>query len=201
MPKVGQEPARRAALLRATINEIGLAGSLDVTVGQIAKRAGMSTALAHYYYASKDAIFLAAMRHILSEFARLVHDEMAGAQTPAEKLNAIIDASLGKEQFASEIVSAWLVFYVQAQRSPDAARLLKVYVRRLHSNLVHCLRGFVSREQAQEIAQGTAAMIDGIYIRHALQNTAPSRAEARHMVKEYLKMSLHQHGVTLSTRH
>ena len=45
MPKVGMEPIRKAALVKATIVEIGRAGSLDVTVSQIAKRAGMSSAL------------------------------------------------------------------------------------------------------------------------------------------------------------
>ena len=48
MPKIGMEPIRRAALVKATIAEIGRAGSLDVTVSQIAKRAGMSSALAHH---------------------------------------------------------------------------------------------------------------------------------------------------------
>ena len=38
MPKVGMEPIRRSALVQATIAEIGAAHSLDVTVGQIAKR-------------------------------------------------------------------------------------------------------------------------------------------------------------------
>ena len=114
LPKVGQEPVRRAALVSATIREIGQAGSLDVTVGQIAKRAGMSAALAHYYFDSKDAIFLAAMRHILKEFATLVRTRMVSAKTPADKLNAIVEASLGKEQFEDEVVAAWLVFYVQA---------------------------------------------------------------------------------------
>ena len=66
MPKVGMEPIRKAALVKATITEIGRAGSLDVTVSQIAKRAGMSSALAHHYFGSKEEIFLAAMRHILS---------------------------------------------------------------------------------------------------------------------------------------
>jgi len=92
MPKIGQEPVRRAALLSATISEIGLAGSLDVTVGQIAKRAGMSTALAHYYFSSKDAIFLAAMRQILGHLGLSVRGRLAAANTPPEKLNAIIDA-------------------------------------------------------------------------------------------------------------
>ena len=51
MPKLGMEPIRKAALVNATIVEVGRTGSLDVTVGQIAKRAGMSTALAHHYFA------------------------------------------------------------------------------------------------------------------------------------------------------
>ena len=46
MPKLGMEPIRKAALVKATIVEIGRTGSLDVTVSQIAKRAGMSSALA-----------------------------------------------------------------------------------------------------------------------------------------------------------
>jgi TetR/AcrR family transcriptional repressor of bet genes len=60
------EPIRREALVKATIAEIGAMGSLDVTVSKIAKRAGMSPALAHHYFGSKDRILLAAMQHILT---------------------------------------------------------------------------------------------------------------------------------------
>jgi len=35
MPKLGMEPIRRAALVKATIDVIGAQGSLDVTVSQI----------------------------------------------------------------------------------------------------------------------------------------------------------------------
>ena len=41
MPKIGAEAARRKAMVEAVIVEIGEAGSLDVTVSQIARRAGM----------------------------------------------------------------------------------------------------------------------------------------------------------------
>jgi TetR/AcrR family transcriptional repressor of bet genes len=58
----------RARLVQATIHEIGAAGSLDVTVGQIAKRAGVSPALAFHYFGGKDRLFLAAMRAILSVY-------------------------------------------------------------------------------------------------------------------------------------
>ena len=48
LPKSGMEALRRSALVEATIHEIGARGSLDVTVSQIARRAGMSSALAHH---------------------------------------------------------------------------------------------------------------------------------------------------------
>ena len=55
---------RRTQLIEATIHEIGATGTLSVTVGQIAKRAGVSPALAFHYFGDKDRLFLASMRHI-----------------------------------------------------------------------------------------------------------------------------------------
>ncbi len=190
MPKVGQKPIRRAALVSATIGEIGRTGSLDVTVGQIAKTAGMSTALAHSYFESKDALFLAAMRHILGEFGISVRRRLKKADTPEQRLAAIVDASFGQDQFQDHIVSAWLVFYVEAQRAPEAARLLRIYGARLHSNLVHELRQIVPLKSAANIARGTAAMIDGVYVRGAPKGGNPNYKETGHLVKEYLDVMI-----------
>ena len=110
----------------------------------------MSTALAHYYFESKNALFLAAMRHVLGEFGISVRRRLKKSVKPEERLAAIVDASFGRDQFAEHVVSAWLVFYVEAQRSPGAARLLRIYSRRLHSNLVHELRILVAREPAEQ---------------------------------------------------
>ena len=188
MPKVGQEPARRAALVNATIREIGRVGSLDVTVGQIARRAGMSPALAHYYFDTKDAIFLAAMRHILSEFGDSIRKALAVRENPRERVSAIVETSLGHEQFTAEVVAAWLVFYVQAQQSKAAARLLHIYASRLHSNLMHDLRKIVRLERADRIASGVGALIDGIYIRQALRGDAPEPADGVELVQEYIDL-------------
>ena len=99
MPKLGMEPIRKAALVKATIVEIGRAGSLDVTVSQIAKRAGMSSALAHHYFGSKEDIFLAAMRHILSLYGAEVRGALHFAHGPEERLRAILAASFSAANF------------------------------------------------------------------------------------------------------
>ena len=45
MPKLGAEPIRKAALINAAISTVGRAGSLDVTVAQIARAAGILAGL------------------------------------------------------------------------------------------------------------------------------------------------------------
>ncbi len=192
VPKLGMEPIRRAALVKATIAEIGQTGSLDVTVGQIARRAGMSTALAHHYFGGKDRIFLAAMRHILGEFGRSTRAAVGAETDPAARVRAIIRASFASENFDPSVIAAWLSFYVQAQHAPEARRLLRVYLRRLQSNLAHELAPLVGRRAAC-VAEGIGAMIDGVYIRQALR--APiDRDEAAALVLDYLDLALMRQG-------
>ena len=166
MPKLGMEPIRRAALVQATIAEIGAAGSLDVTVGQIAKRAGMSTALAHHYFGGKNQIFLAAMRQILRDFGVEVVAGLRAARTPRARAEALIAASFAPACFAPATVSAWMTLYAQATTHPQTHRLLNLYQRRLRSNLTHALRP-LSRDPRRD-AEMLGALIDGLYLRAGL---------------------------------
>ena len=164
MPKLGMEPIRKDALVKATITEIGRTGSLDVTVSQIAKRAGMSSALAHHYFGSKEDMFLAAMRHIMTIYGAEVRGALGVAQTPMARIDAIVVASFSAANFRREAVGAWLNFWVLAQTVPQAKRLVAVYQRRLKSNLLVGLRPLAGA-RAEAIAEGLGALIDGLYLR------------------------------------
>lgn len=194
MSKSGVPPLRRKALILATIAEIGEAGTLDVTVSRIARRAGVSSALAHHYFGSKDQIFLAAMRYVLESFRQAVSLRLKTAVSPQDRIIAIIDASFEPSQFEREIIAAWLAFYMRALQSQPTRRLLQVYARRLHSNLSFNLRQIFDGATAEKVAQGLASMIDGFYIRHALQDDVPDRQGSRDMVKDYLELWLERQG-------
>ena len=174
MPKVGMEPIRRSALVQATIAEIGAAHSLDVTVGQIAKRAGMSTALAHHYFGGKDQIFLAAMRHILSEYGAEVRARLAEARGPRDRAAAIVIASFDETCFAPATVNAWMTLYAASPTNAGTRRLLRLYQRRLRSNLTQALRPLSTNPEAD--AETMAALIDGLYLRAALSQSGTASA-------------------------
>lgn len=188
MPKLGVEPIRKAALINATIATVGSRGSLDVTVAQIARAAGMSTALAHHYFGSKERIFLAAMRHILTLYRDTTALALKGAQSPRTRLLAIVAASFEATNFKRETIAAWLNFYALALVDPEAARLLRVYHRRLRSNLMVALRPLIGAE-AEDRARTLGALIDGLYLRAALSDEADAGAAER-LILDYLEKVL-----------
>lgn len=189
MPKVGMEPIRRAALVKATIDEIGAHGSLDVTVAQIARRAGMSSALAHHYFGSKEEIFLAAMRHTLALYGAEVRGALSMADGPRARLQAVIRAGFGPSNFRPEVIAAWLNFWVLARTNPGAARLFRIYECRLRSNLMADLRPLVG-DRAPAAAERIAALIDGVYLRQGLRRGAPDRQQAIRLVLAALDLEL-----------
>lgn len=190
MPKIGMEHLRRRELIDAAIRTIGQRGSLDVTVAQIAHEAGVSPALAHHYFGGKDKLILATMRHLLRELGQDLNAAIGQAETPQARIAAIIAVNFSASQFTQETIAAWLTFYVHAQQSEDTRRLLRIYARRLHSNLVFALEQLTSREQAHRIAEGAGAMIDGLYIRHALGADAPDAGRATALVEDYIAVQL-----------
>ena len=189
MPKLGMEPIRRAALVKATIDEIGAVGNLDVTVSAIAKRAGMSSALAHHYFGGKEQIFLAAMHHTLALYAAEVRDALKGAKGHQARLEAIIRAGFTSSNFQPEVIAAWLNFYVLAQTSTPAHDLLRIYQRRLHSNLMHDLRPLLG-DRAGGAAVRIAGLIDGLYLRQGLSRAKTEDSDATAQALALLKIEL-----------
>ncbi|TPL82946.1 transcriptional regulator BetI [Mesorhizobium sp. B2-3-12] len=190
MPKVGMEPLRRKALIDATISAIGERGSLDVTMSEIAGRAGVSSALAHHYFGAKDELLFATMRHILAELTVDMRRALQSATSPRERVSAVVAVNFSDMQFQAETIAAWLAFYVEAQQSSSLRRLLRIYARRLHSNLMSGLIGILPRTEADRAAEATAAMIDGLYIRRALKDGVPDAETAIALVEDYLETKL-----------
>lgn len=181
---------RRAALIRAAIDEIHARGTLAVTMQGIAARAGVSGPLASHYFGTKDALITAALRDMLRRLHGDVVAALRAARTPRARLSALIAANFGPGQFRDETISAWLNFYVRAQADAQTRRLLRLYLRRLQSNLMHAARQLAPPDRAEALADTLAALIDGFYLRHALRERPPNAAHViariEHTIALYL---------------
>lgn len=190
MPKIGMEEERRRSLINATVDAIHESGYSEITMAQIAKRAGVSGGLVHHYFGSKDQLLAATMRHLLTELGREIQDGLSKVETPRERISAIIAGNFAVNQFQPAVIAAWLAFYVQSRTTTSNRRLLRIYAARLASNLTHSFKAFMPRDDARRLAEGTASMIDGVWIRQALNDAKTDRQAAIAMVEDYVETQI-----------
>ncbi len=190
MPRIGMETIRRRALIDATVETIHARGFSDATMAEIARRAGVSGGLAHHYFGSKAGLLNATMRALLSDLSRDLRKEMSGAETARERISATVAASFGPGQFQPALISAWLAFYLQARVEPETRRLLRIYHRRLVSNLAHDFAHLLPRDEARRAAEGTAAMIDGLWLQRIFADGPPQPRSAIKTVEDYVERQI-----------
>ncbi len=190
MPKIGMETERRRSLIEATVGAIHEKGYCDVTVAQIAKRAGVSSGLALHYFGSKDQLLAATMRHLLKDLGDGIRERLSQARDPRERISAIIEGNFAPGQFREAVIAAWLAFYVQSRTTRSNRRLLQIYSGRLASNLTFNLRHYMPHAEARRVAEGTASMIDGVWIRQALREEEANARNAIEMVETYVETQI-----------
>ena len=200
MPKLGMGPIRRRQLIDAAIASIHEYGLADTTVARIARKAGVSPGIVHHYFTGKDDLLFETMRQLLADLRADVVARYASARGPFERLNAVINACFGDVQFSPEVVAAWLGLYGTARQSERLQAILTIYHRRLRSNLVSDLRALVPPPEAARIAEGIAAMIDGLWVRYALMGGVDDPLIPRTLTRDYLTAALAQFDNKKKTR-
>jgi TetR/AcrR family transcriptional regulator, transcriptional repressor of bet genes len=190
MPKLGMAPIRRRQLVEAAIAVIHEHGFANATVARIARQAGISSGLVHHYFNDKDELLLATMRQLLSDLRNDAVLRLSAARTPRERVLAIIDSCFGEAQFDERVFSAWLALYGNARLAKPLQRILAIYHSRLRSGLVHDLKKLVGAAEADRLAEGIAAMIDGLWLRYALTGRPSDPDMPRDLTRDYLGAAL-----------
>lgn len=190
MPKLGLAPERKRAFVEAAIASIHKKGIVALTMADVAREAGVSTGLIHHYLGTKDQLLHATMRHLLHELQQILKTRLAKAKTPHKRLEAIIESNFTTEQMRPEVVSAWLAFYVQAQRSDSLSHLLHIYSRRLQSNLTAGFRAHMPLSRARLAAESTAALIDGFWLKAVLVEGVMNHKHAVKVLKRHVDQQI-----------
>jgi TetR/AcrR family transcriptional repressor of bet genes len=163
MGKRSIKAIRRDELMEAAIDVLGTEGLGGATIAVIASRAGMSTGLVNHYFESKEELLALAMRNLSNLFRRGILDLMPPDPTPQQRLKAIIDGSFLPQHFRGAKREAWMQFMLASQSEPQIKHLYHLTGARFVSNIKHAVRQLVSTEDVDDVTDGIAALIDGIF--------------------------------------
>ncbi|TIN68267.1 MAG: transcriptional regulator BetI, partial [Mesorhizobium sp.] len=153
---------------------------------KVAAQAGASKGIVLHYFRNKQELFEHAMREANAVLCQAVIARLRRARTPMERMDAVIEGNFEEHLFQPPLCHAWLSLCAEVPRDEKMARIQRVIHARMRSNLLSGLHGLASPADADDIALGVTALIDGLWLRLGLQPGSVSREQAVRQVKNYV---------------
>lgn len=178
-PATENNEARRIQMLRAAAELICERGFSDTRIADVAKRAGVSSALVIYYFGTRDRLLVDALRYSEESFYTAAQDMLAEVGSLRDRLSLLIRWTCVPEGDGDdEIPGAWGLWFdlwaqafrhdeVKAGRIEADARWRRMIVDALESAESAELKPTVD---AKMFALEFAALLDGLSIQVALED-------------------------------
>jgi betaine-aldehyde dehydrogenase len=145
-----------------------------------------------HYFTSKEALLEAAFRAVVRQLNQEATARLRLADGPRARIEALVDAHLGHNDFSEETARVWLSFWGQALHVPQLARVQRAHQQRMLSNLKFDLRQLVDARDVLPMAHNIAAMIDGVWLRAAMNGgVALQNGLARDLIFDFIARNLH----------
>lgn len=184
---------RRRLLIDATISAISEHGLPKLTLAKIADIAGLSAGSVNFHFASKEALLMDTLTELAREFEqRILHALQIAGNGPANKLLALMEASLDPEITEPRKTAVWFAFTSEARSRADYQRIcgaqdakISAITLKLCDEIIH-LGKKQGQMNARAMANAVQGLIDEIWEEILYAGDGYDRDDARHLYLSFL---------------
>ena len=170
---------RREAILEAALQVVAERGLAETRMSDISERASMSSGHVLYYFKTKEALLMEALRFVEDRFHETADAELAKLPPGPARLRGLLELDLpagrGDPRWA-----LWLEAWTLAAHDEEIAALILELETRWAGRLEQVVRDGVSAgvfvcEDEEAFSLGFSALFDGLAIRVVAATTAHSK--------------------------
>jgi AcrR family transcriptional regulator len=186
----------RERILAAAVDRIASDGIDEVRIARIAMDAGVSTALVHYHFATREALLAEALEYSFEHAGDLrIEGEIPQAESHAERLAQMVEQCLPSNESQERDWVLWVELWLRAVRHPE----LRPTAEQLYSRMrVWFAKEIAAGVEAGEfadcdveaVADRALALIDGFGVRALLGDSEVPLERARREIGSVLARDL-----------
>jgi TetR/AcrR family transcriptional repressor of bet genes len=192
MARDALKEARRIQLMEATIDCIAARGFADLTLADVAKAAGLSVGIVNFYFKSKDVLLIETLRHLVADYIQQTNENIrtAGASAAAQ-IEAMIDSDFHRTIANRKRVTVWYAFWGETRWRPEFLKICQQLSDSFHDETRATFARLIAEGgydniDADLVARGFDAMIDGLWLDMLINPKAVERDAAKLVVRTYL---------------
>ena len=169
---------RRAELSKAAFEAVIKYGLRGTTLDKVGDIAGVSKGVVLHHFKDKSSLLEAVFRRSNTLLSESVIELYRFAETPYERLWAIIEANFFDTIFNRRLCQAWVSLISEVPHSSQCQRVQIACNGRNFSNLKHEVKHFLPEDEAAKAAKHFGILIDGLWVRAGLLASQINRNSA-----------------------
>lgn len=191
----GGRPGGRERILVAAAGRIAREGIDGVRIARIAMDAGVSSALVHYHFETREALLAEALDYSYAQAGDARLESGLPHASHAERLQAMIDQCLPTTPELEQDWVLWVELWLRAIRHPELRPVAEELYARLRAWFAdEITAGIADAEFArcdpEEVADRTLALLDGFGVRTLIGDSTIPLQRARQAVSGALARDL-----------
>jgi AcrR family transcriptional regulator len=191
------ERGARERILAAAVDRIASDGIDDVRIARIAMDAGVSTALVHYHFATREALLAEALEYSFEHAGDVrIGEEEEPAATHAERLAQMVDQCLPSSPSFERDWVLWVELWLRAVRHPELRPTAEHLYARMRKWFAAAIREGIEAGEfnadcdPEAVADRALALIDGFGVRALLGDSEVPLDRARREIGAVLAADL-----------
>lgn len=110
---------RKNQIVKATVDCISRYGYNNFSMQDVARSAGVSKGIIHYYFLNKDDLMMSVLEHVANDISSLLHTGMSEASDPLKKMELFLVTCLNIVRKTKEYYQVNMDFWTQINQKED----------------------------------------------------------------------------------
>ena len=169
---------RRAELSRAAFEAVIRYGLRKTTLEKVGDIAGVSKGVVLHHFKDKSALLEAVFRRSNSLLSESLVELYRYAESPYERLWAIVVANFFDAIFNQRVCQAWVSLISEVPHNRQCQRIQVVCNERIRTNLTHELKQLIPEADVEPVARHLGMLVDGLWVRAGLMPDTLTSSQA-----------------------
>lgn len=175
MSKADVAAERKDQIVRATVECITKYGYHNFSMQDVARTAGVSKGIIHYYFLNKDELMMSVLDKVAGDIETVLASEMSTITDPRRKFEVFMEVAFDIVRSTKEYYQVNMDFWTQINQKEDVRKVIARHYAKFRESAAAVIKegidsGTFRAIEPREYASYVLAVIDGISLQWLFDN-------------------------------
>lgn len=176
MSKPDVTAERKDQIVRATVECITKHGYHNFSMQDVARTAGVSKGIIHYYFLNKDDLMMSVLDRVAGDIEKVLGKEMQAIKDPVEKLRIFVNVSFDVVKSTKEYYQVNMDFWTQINQKKEVRQVISRHYGKFRDTACRVIQEGITAGVFKKVdpllyASYVIAVVDGLSLQWLFDET------------------------------